>query len=63
MEREREEAVYSASADRQAFGEMEEEYEKERAARRRMRRLAVRLGLAVVVLLAVVGLLMWRLFA
>ena len=60
LERERDEAVYSASADRQALEEMEEEYEKERAARRRMRRLAVRLGLAVVVLLAVVGLLTWQ---
>ena len=61
LERERDEAVYSASADRQALEQMEEEYEKERTARRRMRRLAVRLGLAVVVLLVIVGLLMWRL--
>ena len=61
LERERDEAVYAASADRQALEEMEEEYGKERNARRRMRRLAVRLGLAVVVLLAVVGLLVWRL--
>ena len=61
LERERDEAVHAASADRQALEEMEEKYEKERAARRRMRRLAVRLGLAVVVLLAVVGLLIWRL--
>ena len=36
---------------------MEEKYEKERDARRRMRRLAVRLGLAVVVLLVVFGVL------
>ena len=63
LERERDEAVYAASADRRAYEEMEEAYEKERDARRRMRRLAVRLGLAVVVLLAVVGLLVWRLFA
>ena len=63
LERERDEAVYAASADRQALEEMEEEYEKERDARRGMRRLAVRLGLAVVVLLAVVGLLVWRLVA
>ena len=63
LERERDEAVYAASADRQAYEKMEEEYEKERAARRRMRRLAVRLGLAVIVLLAVVGLLVWRLVA
>ena len=55
--------VYAATADRQALEEMEAEYEKERAARRRTRRLAVRLGLVVVVLLAVVGLLTWRLFA
>ncbi|MDE2823659.1 MAG: hypothetical protein OXK79_09155 [Chloroflexota bacterium] len=63
LERERDEAVYSAAADRQALEEMEEEYGKERTARRRMRGLAVRLGLAVVVLLAVVGLLIWRLLA
>ncbi|MDE2822384.1 MAG: hypothetical protein OXK79_02630 [Chloroflexota bacterium] len=63
LERERDEAVYAASADRQALEEVEEAYQKERAARRRMRRLAVRLGLAVVVLLAVVGLLVWRLVA
>ena len=63
LERERDEAVYAASADRQALDELEEKYEKEREARRRMRRLAIRLGLAVVLLLVVVGLLMWRLFA
>ncbi len=63
LERERDEAVYAASADRQALEEMEEKHEKEREARRRMRRLAVRLGLAVAVLLAVVGLLVWRLIA
>ena len=61
LERERDEAVHAASADRQALEELEEKYEKERDARRRMRRLAVRLGLAVVVLLAVVGLLTWQL--
>ena len=59
LERERDEAVYAASADRRALEEMEEEYEKERDARRQIRRLAVRLGLAVFVLLAVVGLLVW----
>ena len=59
LERERDEAVYSAAADRQALEEMEEEYGKERAARRRMRRLAVRLGLLVVVLLMVIGVLVW----
>ena len=63
LERERDEAVHAASADRQALEEMEEKYEKERAARRRMRRLAVRLGVAVVGLLVVVGLLIWRLVA
>ena len=63
LEREKDEAVYAAAADRQALGEMEEKYEKERVARRRMRRLAVRLGVAVVVLLVVVGLLVWRLVA
>ena len=63
LERERDEAVHAAAAERQALEEMEERYEKERDARRRMRRLAVRLGLAVVVLLAVVGLLVWRLVA
>ena len=61
LERERDEAVYAAAGDRQALEEMEEEYERERDARRGMRRLAVRLGLAVVVLLAMVGLLVWRL--
>ena len=61
LERERDEAVYAAAAVRQAFEEMEEKYDKEHNARRRMRRLAVRLGLAVVVLLTVVGLLTWRL--
>ena len=63
LEQERNEAVYSAAADRQGLEELEEAYEKEQTARRRMRRLAVRLGLAVVVLLVVVGLLMWRLLA
>ena len=63
LERERDEAVYAASADRQAREEKEDEYEKERDARKKMRRLAIRLGLAVVVLLVVVGLLTWRLVA
>ncbi|MDE2801376.1 MAG: hypothetical protein OXK21_00655 [Chloroflexota bacterium] len=61
LNRERDEAVHAAFADRQALDELEEAYERERAARRRMRRLAIRLGLAVVVLLVVVGLLAWRL--
>ena len=59
LERERDEAVYTASADRQALDELEEEYEQERDARRKTRRLAIRLGLAVVVLLVVVGVLVW----
>ncbi|MYB47818.1 MAG: hypothetical protein F4X72_00830 [Dehalococcoidia bacterium] len=59
LERERDEAVYSAAADRQALEEIEESYEKERSARRRMRRLAIRLGLAVVLLLVVIGALLW----
>ena len=63
LERERDEAVSAASADREALEEMEEECEKERTARRGMRRLAIRLGLAVVLLLVVVGLLTWRLVA
>ena len=62
LERERDEAMHSATADRQALEEMEEEYEKERAARRRMRRVAIRLGLAVLVLLVVIGVLTWQLF-
>ena len=61
LERERNETVYAATADRQALEEMEKTYEKERDARRRMRRLAIRLGLAVVLLLVVVGLLAWQL--
>ena len=63
LERERDEAVYAAAADRQALEVMEGKYERERVAQRRMRRLAVRLGLAVVVLLVVVGLLTWQLVA
>ena len=63
LERERDEAVYSASADRQRYEEMERAYEKEREARRGMRRLAIRLVLTVAMLLVVCGLLTWRLFA
>ena len=61
LERERDEARESASAGRRAYEEMEEAYQKEVAAHREMRRLAIRLGLVVVTLLAVVGLLTWRL--
>ena len=63
MERERDEAKEAASASRQAYEELEEAYRKERAAHGRTRRWTVRLGLAVVVLLVVVGLLTWRLVA
>ena len=59
LERERDEAMHAASADRQAREELEEAYEKELAAHKRTRRLAVRLGIAVFVLLAVVGVLLW----
>ena len=61
MERERDEAREAACAGRQAYEELEEEYRKERAAHGRTRRLAVRLGLAVVALLVICGLLTWRL--
>ncbi len=63
LERERDEARESASASRQAYEELEEAYRKERAAHGRTRRLAVRLGLALVALLVVCGLLTWRLVA
>ena len=55
--------MYGASADRQAYEELEEAYGKERDARGKIKQLAIRLGLVVVVLLAVVGLLTWQLFA
>ncbi len=61
LERERDEAREAASAGRQAYEEMEQAYQKEIAARRGTRRLAIRLGLAVVALLVVVGLLTWQL--
>ena len=63
LERERDEARDAASASRQAYEEMEEAYRKERAAHGRTRRLAIRLGLAVVALLVICGLLTWRLVA
>ncbi len=63
LERERDEARDAASASRQAYEEMEEAYWKERAAHGRTRRLAIRLGLAVVALLVICGLLTWRLVA
>ena len=52
LERERDEAAYSASADRQAREEMEEAYRKERDAHGRTRRWAIRLGLVAATLLA-----------
>ncbi len=63
LERERDEAKESESASRQGYEEMQEAYRKERAAHGRARQLAIRLGLAVVVLLVICALLTWRLFA
>ena len=61
LERERDKAKDVASASRRAYAEMEEAYQKEHTARRGTRRLTIRLGLAVVALLVVVGLLTWQL--
>ena len=61
MERERDEAREAVSAGRRLYDELEETCRKERAAHERMRRLAVRLGLTVAVLLVACGLLAWRL--
>ena len=63
LERERDKARGAVSAGRQAYEEMDQAYQKEHTARRGTRRLAIRLGLAVVALLVVVGLLTWQLFA
>ena len=63
LERERDEARESASSSGRAYEEMEEAYRKEIAAHGRTRRLAFRLGFAVVALLVICGLLTWRLFA
>ena len=63
LERERDEAVHAVAASRQGYEEMEEAFRKERAARGRTRRLAIRFGLAVVALLVICALLTWRLFA
>ena len=63
MERERDEARDAASASRQAYEELEEEYRKERTAQGRTRRLAIKLGVAVVALLVICGLVTWRLLA
>lgn len=62
MERERDdEAMETVSAGRRVYEDLEEMYRKERAPHGRTRRLAVRLGLAVAVLLVACGLLTWRL--
>ena len=63
MERERDKAREAVSAARQEYAEKEQAYQKERVAHGKTRGLAIRLGLAVVMLLVVVGLLTWRLFA
>ena len=63
LERERDEAREAASSSGRAYEEMEEAYRKEIAAHGRTRRLAVRLGFAVVALLVICGLLTWRLVA
>ena len=63
LERERDEARESEDAAIQLRRELERTYGKEMAERERTRRWIVRLGLAVVALLVVVGLLAWRLFA
>ncbi len=63
LERERDEARESEAASRQSYEEMKEAYQKEQAAHGMTRRLAFRLGFAVVALLAICGLLTWRLFA
>ena len=61
LERERYEAREAASASRQVYEELEEAYRKERASHGRTRRLAVRLGMALTVLLVllVASTLVW----
>ena len=61
LERERDEAREAVSTSRKAYEEMEQAYQKELVAHGRTRGLAIRLGLAVVALLVVVGLLTWQL--
>ena len=63
LERERDEARKSEDAAIEAHRELERAYGKALGDHGRTRRWIARLGLAVVVLLAVVGLLIWRLFA
>ena len=62
LERERDDARESEDAAIQSHRELERAYGKEMVERERTRRWTVRLGLAVVALLVVVGLLAWRLF-
>ncbi|MDE2860094.1 MAG: hypothetical protein OYI31_02520 [Chloroflexota bacterium] len=59
LERERDEARKSEDATIQTHRELERAYGKEMAEHGRTRRWTVRLGLAVVVLLVVVGVLVW----
>ena len=64
LERERDEARKAASASEEEYRDLETAYDAERAAHGRTRRLAVRLGLAVavlVVLLVISILVAWRL--
>ena len=61
LERERDEARKSVSAGRLEYHELDREYQKERTARERTRRLAVRLSLVVAALVVICGLLTWRL--
>ena len=63
LERERDGAREVASAGRQAYEELEEAYRKEQTAHEETRRLALKMGLAVVALLVICGLLTWRLLA
>ena len=61
LERERDEAREAASANRQAYEELEEAYRKERAAHGSTRRLALRLGLiAAALLVLLVGSILVR---
>ena len=66
LEQERDEARESAAASRDTYEELEEAYRKERAAHGRARRVALRLALVAValfVLLVIILLVTWRLFA
>ena len=63
LERERDAARDEVARWETGYDEYQEERRKERAAHERTRRLAIRLGVAVAMLLVVVGLLTWRLFA